>query len=195
MRNCGTAAVLAMLLALAAPAAQAAPVDGKAAKKMLFGDGSAVELGQADFIDPAMAEALKQAAGSIPYYGAIAVSPGEPTSSNLMATMANYHSPQAAQKAALANCNARRTTGRDCVVIATIVPKRFSPQPLTLSVEATKAFGKEYRKLDAPKALAISPSTGTFGIDRGDGSRAISKCAAAGQGKGAGDCMIVISDQ
>lgn len=195
MRIFSAASLLALTLALAAPAAQAAPVDGKAAKKMLFGAGSAVELGQADFIDASIASAIKQAGAQIPYYGAIAVSPGEPTESNLMATMANFHSPQAAQQAALDNCNARRTTGKACIVIATILPKRFKPQALMLSVEATRAFDKEYRKLPAPKALAISPSAGVFGIDRGDGGRALSKCAAAARETGAEDCLVVIADE
>lgn len=184
---------LTLALALAAPLAHANPVDSGVAKKMLFGTGSDVQLGQADFMGPAVAKAIEQAAASIPYYGAIAVSPGEPTTSNLMATMANFHSPEAAQTAALENCNARRTVGQPCVVIATIVPKRFKPQPLTLSVEATRSFGKEYRRLDEPKAMAISPSTGVFGIDRGDGSRALANCAAAA--KGASDCQIVVFDQ
>ena len=195
MRINGLAAALAVSLAIAAPLAEADPVDSKTAKRMLFGTGSEAVIGQVDFIDSAVAKAIQQAAGQIPYYGAIAVSPGEPTSSNLMATMANFHSPEAAQQAALANCNARRTTGRPCVVIATVVPKKFKPQPLTLSVEATKVFGKEYRKLAAPKALAISPSTGVFAADRGDGGRAISRCNAAAQAKGSADCRVVIADQ
>ena len=69
------------------------------------------------------ASTIETAAARIPYYGAIAVSPGEPASSNLMATMANFHSPESAQQAAIANCNARRTSGKPCVVIATILPK------------------------------------------------------------------------
>lgn len=195
MRISGTVVALAATFVLAAPMAMANPVDSKTAKKMLFGKSSAVELGQADFLDASISKAIKQAAAKIPYYGAIAVSPGEPTASNLMATMANYHSPQAAQQAALANCNSRRTVGKPCVVIATIVPKKFKPQPLTLSVEATQLFGKEYRKMQSPKALAISPSTGVFGADRGDGGRAIGKCNAAAQGKGNADCRVVIFDQ
>ena len=186
---------VALIVSITALPAAAEPLDSKTAKKMLFGKGSTVELGQVDFIDKAVAKAIKQAAGQIPYYGAIAVSPGEPTASNLMATMANYHSPDAAQKAALDNCNSRRTTGKPCVVIATITPKKFKTQPLTLSAEATKVFGKEYRKLKAPKAMAISPSTGTFGADRGDGGRALSKCNAAAQAKGGADCQIIIIDR
>ena len=195
MRIFGLATVLAVGIALAAPVAEANPVDSKTAKKMLFGTSSDVQLGQADFIDSSIAKAIKQAGSQIPYYGAIAVSPGEPVESNLMATMANFHSPQAAQQAALANCNARRTTGMPCVVIATITPKRFRDQPLTLSVEATRVFGKEYRKMDEPKAMAISPSSGVFGADRGDGGRALAKCNAAAQAKGQADCRVVIFDQ
>ncbi len=195
MRIWEVATIFVLALTLAASAVQAAPVDGKTAGKLLFDTGSAVELEQAGFIDSSIATAIKQAAGNIPYYGAIAVSPGEPASSNLMATMANHHSPQAAQRAALDNCNARRTTGQACIVIATIVPKRFKTRSLTLSAEATRAFKMGYRKLSAPKALVISPSTGVYGIDRGDGGRAISKCAAAARAKGADDCVIVVTDE
>ncbi|WP_068116698.1 hypothetical protein [Tropicimonas marinistellae] len=187
---------LALLATLAAPLATAQAVDSKAAKRMLFSDkGGVAQVAQLDFVDDAVAKALKAAAGQIPYYGAIAVSPGEPTSSNLMATMANYHSVEAASAAALANCNARRTSGKACVVIATITPKRFKAQPLTLSVQATQAFNKEYRKLKAPKALAISDKAGVFGYDRGDGGRALAKCQAAAAERGASDCRIAIFDQ
>ncbi len=184
---------LALAMALTAPLALANPVDSSTAKKMLFSTrGGEAIMGKADFIDAGVAKALKQAASQIPYYGAIAVSPGEPTSSNLMSTMANFHSAEAAASAALANCNSRRTSGKPCVVITTIVPKKYKQQPLTLSAGATTLFNKEYRKLKAPKALAISPTTGNFGSDRGDGGRAISKCAAASNG--ASDCRVVIFD-
>lgn len=186
---------LALALACLASQALAAPVDGKTAKKMLFGTkGVDVEIAKVGFIDEAMVKALEQAAGQIPYYGAIAVSPGEPTSSNLMSVIGNLHSPEAASKAVLDNCNARRTTGGPCVVIAVVTPKKFAPQPLTLSVGATAAFDKEYRKLDAPKALAISKATGGYAMERGDGSRAIEQCKAAAASMGGSDCEIVIAD-
>ncbi|SDL96302.1 hypothetical protein [Aliiruegeria lutimaris] len=195
MRISAPVRILATALILAAPLAQAQTIDSRTAKKMLFGTSSDVTLGQADLIDSNVAKAIKQAGKQIPYYGAIAVSPGEPTSSNLMPTIGNLHSAESAQKAALDNCNARRTVGGPCVVIATITPKRYKAQPLTLSVGATQYFGKEYRKMDAPKAFAISPSTGAFGADRGDGGRALSKCAAAAKGNGGSDCRLVIADQ
>lgn len=189
---------LAMSLALSALPVSAQTVDTKDARKMLFGTSWTVELGEASFLDKSMQKVIEAQLRGTPgtgYYGAIAVSPGEPTSSNLMSTMANFHSPETAQQAALDNCNSRRTIGNPCIVIATIMPKRYKAQPLTLSAQATEAFNKEYRKLDAPKAMAISPSTGVFGIDRGDGGRAISKCNAAAQAKGAADCVIVVADQ
>lgn len=190
MRLIGT--VLA--LALAAGPAMAETLDSRAAKKMLFGKRSTAEVANAGFLDAGMTKAIQQAAAQIPYYGAIAVSPGEPTSSNLMATMANFHTPQSAEAAALANCNSRRTTGQPCVVIATIVPKGYKPRQLTLSAAATDAFGKEYRKLKSPKAMAVSMASGVYGIDRGDGGRALSKCQAAASAKGASDCQVVIAD-
>ncbi|WP_116130846.1 hypothetical protein [Tropicimonas sp. IMCC34043] len=186
---------LALALACLAPHAIAQPLDSKAARKMLFGTrGVDVQISDVGFIDAGMVKALEQAAGQIPYYGAIAVSPGEPTSSNLMSVIGNLHSPESAAKAVLDNCNARRTTGGPCVVIAVVTPRKYSPQPLTLSVGATGAFEKEYRKMKAPKAMAISRSTGGYAMDRGDGGRAVSQCEAAAAAMGGKDCEVVIAD-
>lgn len=186
---------LVFAAALVAPQASADAVDSKAAKKMLFSDrGAEAQIADVAFIDSAAAKALRAAANQIPYYGAIAVSPGEPASSNLMVTMANFHSAEAASEAALANCNASRTSGGACVVIAVITPKRYAPRPLTLSVEATKTFNGAYRKMQSPKGMAISDSAGVFGFDRGDGARAISRCEAAAAERGRSDCRLVISD-
>ncbi|MFV0359014.1 5-aminolevulic acid synthase [Tropicimonas sp.] len=188
---------LAIALALLTPAiALAQPVESRAAKKMLFSErGAEVVVADVDFLDDSAKTALKQAAGQIPYYGAIAVSPGEPTSANLMSTMANFHTSEAASAAALANCNARRTSGGPCVVIATVLPKRYRPEALTMSLQATQAFNKQYRKMKEPKGMAISPTVGAYGYDRGDGGRAISICNAAAAREGASDCRLVVADQ
>ncbi|MFD0980847.1 5-aminolevulic acid synthase [Tropicimonas aquimaris] len=188
---------LAIAATLAATAATAQTVDSRAAKGMLFSEkGAEAQVAEnLDFVDAAVAKALKAVASQIPYYGAISVSPGEPTSSNLMSTMANFHSIEAATQAALDNCNARRTTGKPCVIVAAITPKRYKAQPLTLSVEATKAFNGDYRKLSSPKAMAISDKAGVFGYDRGDGGRAMSRCQAAAAERKASDCRLVIIDK
>ncbi|MDV7142894.1 5-aminolevulic acid synthase [Tropicimonas sp. TH_r6] len=189
------APILAGALALSASTALAQTVDSKSAKKMLFGKGSTAQVVELDWLDKNLQKVLKQGAAMMPYYGAIAVSPMEPQSSNLVANVSNYHSAQDAQKAALAICNARRTTGEPCVILATVLPKRYKSRQLTLSAEATQAFDKKYRKLKAPKAMAVSPSTGFFGMDRGDGGRALSACNAQAKAKGNADCRIVIADQ
>lgn len=187
---------LAFVATLAATASHAQTLDSRTAKGLLFSDkGAEAQVAELDFVDDAVSKALRAVASQIPYYGAIAVSPGEPTSSNLMSTMANYHSVEAASQAALENCNARRTTGKPCVIVAAITPKRYKPQPLTLSVEATKAFNGDYRKLSAPKAMAISDKAGVFGFDRGDGGRALARCEAAAAERKASDCRLVIFDQ
>jgi hypothetical protein len=196
MRIAAMIAAAALALGAAAPQASAQPVDGKTAKRMLFSTrGAEAQLANVDFMDDAVAKALRAVANQIPYYGAIAVSPGEPASSNLMSTMANYHSVDAASAAALANCNSRRTSGKPCVVIAVITPKKYKPQPLTMSVQATQAFNGNYRKMKAPKGMAISEKAGVFGFDRGDGGRALARCSAAAAERGASDCRLVISDQ
>lgn len=187
---------LALALAVAAPMAAAQTVDSRAAKKMLFSErGGNVQVADVDFLPGDATKALEKAAAQIPYYGAIAVSPGEPTASNLMAAMGNHHSVDAASSAALANCNARRTSGKPCVVIAVITPKKYKARPLTMSAEATRVFKKEYSRLKKPRGMAISPATGVFGIDRGDGGRALSRCNTAAKALGATDCRLVIADQ
>ncbi len=192
------APLLAGALALTSSMALAQVVDSKAAKKMLFGKASTAQMADVEWTDAdagaGVSKAIKGIASQIPYYGAIALSPGEPTSSMLMPTISNMHSVEAATKAALAECNARRTVGEACIIVATIVPKKYKPRSLTLSAEATQAFGKQYRKLKAPKAMAASPTTGIFGIDRGDGGRALSACNAKAGAKGSADCRIVIAD-
>lgn len=197
MRFTGLAAALAAILTFAPAAGGAQTIDSRTAGRMLFGTGWEVELGQADFIEKSMAKAIESQLRGQPgvgYYGAIAVSPGEPVSSNLNSIVANFHSPETAQAAALKDCNARRTSGGPCVVVASIVPKRYKPRDFTLSAAATQAFSKTYKKLDSPKGMAVSPATGAYGMDRGDGGRALAKCAAAAQAQGASDCRLVIFD-
>ena len=181
------------LLALGGGAVAQQAVSSAEARKMLFREGGrSVSVAEVEFLGAAERRALEQYGEQFDYYGAMAVSPGDPASSGSAVALANYHSPEAAEAAALAGCEARRQTGDPCVIIATIGPRRFEPRALTLSVQATAAFNDEYRKLDAPKAFAVSPSTGAWAFARGDGARALDQCAA--KAGGAGDCRIVIED-
>jgi hypothetical protein len=158
--------------------------------------GVSVVVSDLSFVTPQVARALEQYAAELPYYAAIAVSPGEPASSQVSPGAVNFHAPEDAQRAALAACNAARTTGAPCVIVAQTVPRRYEAGRPTLSVQATEALRGAFRQMDSPKALAISSSTGQFAFARGDGARALAQCNAAAAGAGgARDCRIVVADR
>lgn len=180
---CGTAAV-------------SEPVDSKTAKSMLFAErGRMVEPGEADFLTPEVVDALSKQLREFDYYAAVAVSPGEPVASGLQVLMANFHTPESAEAAALEECNAQRTSGKACIIVARVLPKKYESSDLTLSVEATRALRKEFRKLKPPRAFAISETTGHYAMDRGDGGRAIAACNSQASEKGVTDCKLVVFDE
>lgn len=187
----GLGIVLATLPGMAA----AQVVDTKSARKQVFSErGRSVTVADLSFLTPDVRKATEQYAAGFDYYGAMAVSPGDPADTGSAVAVQNYHSVASAQAAALKGCEARRTTGKPCVIVATTAPRGYKPRSFTLSVEATTALKKDYRKLKAPKAFAVSPSTGAFGFARGDGGRAIAQCNTGAARKGASDCQVAIQD-
>ncbi|MBM7067501.1 5-aminolevulic acid synthase [Actibacterium sp. 188UL27-1] len=179
-----------------ATVAQGESVTTKVARGQLFSPkGSSVEVFPTDFLGEAEAKAVKGYAAQFEYYAAFAVSPGDPADSGSAVGLANFHSEAAARTAALGACNARRQTGRPCIVVAVTRPKGWKPRNIQLSAEATAAFRKEYRKARAPKAMAISPSSGAWAIGRGDGSRALATCNDRAAKRGRQDCQIAIADR
>ena len=177
--------------------AAAAQVDSKTARNQLFSErGASVQINTAlPWLTADVAKATEAYAAQFPYYAAMAVSPGDPPTTGSAVAEANHHSVEAAQRAALAACNARRTTGQDCVIVATVVPRRYRARAFTLSTSATDTMKSRYRQLKAPKALAVSPSTGAYGYARGDGARALEVCNEQAQERGARDCQIAVMDR
>jgi len=189
---------LAMLGGLAAGAAMAEPMDGRSAKKMLYSPrGGQIEVLAQDFLTEADVKTLRTLAKvdgfkTLYYYGAIAASPRDGVLHESIHAAIDHHSVEAAGKQAVAGCNAKRTGGAKCVVVALIRPKKWTEdRPLQLSATATEAFRKVYSRGRGPKAMAISPGTGKYGIGKGDGAvdAALSACS-----KDADDCEIVIQD-
>ncbi len=130
---------------------------------------------------------------SLEGFGAVAISPDEGLLVEWISGVSQHHSLDAARTAAIAYCNGKKKpNSADCQVIVEIAPKGGKSVSLTLSAAAISAVRGAYRKLDTPRAFAISPSTGDFGMDRGDGARAIENCASAGNK--ANDCVVVIAD-
>lgn len=190
------ATVLAMGVTAAFGAADV--LDGKSAKKMLFSHKGSefVIIPQAFLTDKDMAT-LTNMAGmrefkSVLYYGAVAASPKDGVLSKATVATSKHHSPEAAELAAINECNGLRTGGSKCLVVAHILPKKYTAQPFQLSASATAAFKKTYLRGKGPKALAISPTLGSYAVSKGDGAAdaAIAACAA----DGAKDCQVVVQD-
>lgn len=202
MRN----VIFTLVLALAAPTAQAAlaaPLHGRAAAKALYApQGAEVRVLKVKGMTAKDARILKQVGAMQKYYGAIAFSPGDGLVNAATVAAANFHSLAAAERSALKACDARRSAKAPCVVAALIEPQGYRPGgALTLSSEATEIFDQVYRKQQAPKAMAISRSTGQFGVAQGRGAerRALATCRAkvektAKAAETRADCAIVIAD-
>lgn len=186
------AALAAPLLAAAAAAAQT--VTGAEARAMLF-DPARVEVGVIGH--PALDEAgrtiLTQIAGQQRYYGAVAMAPDEGLMSEALVAAANFHDMPAARAAALAQCDARRSGGRACVVVMEIRPAGWTQRPVQLNTDATRAFEDTWRRAGGERALAISRSSGQWGIGTGAGATDAARAACAAMGP-ATDCAVVIRD-
>lgn len=146
------------------------------------------------FLDDKQQAIVTSLEANIPFYGALALTPSEGLFVEWLNAAGQHHSIEAARAAALAHCEANRKPASDpCVVVFEVSPRGAKPDaPLSLSAEATAALRKDYRKLKAPKAFAISKTKGTFGFAGGDGARALDACAKAGEG--ATDCEVVVAD-
>lgn len=130
--------------------------------------------------DIATLQALPEVA-QINYYGALAVDPAQGLQGDRARGAFNFHSPEAARAAALSGC------GAGCVIVAEIRPRDFADgRPFMLNQDASRAVAS--RALSrAGGTLAISPTTGAWGM--GDGAdAAVASCAAAG----GNDCRPVV---
>ncbi|WP_224823489.1 5-aminolevulic acid synthase [Cognatishimia sp. MH4019] len=188
-------AYLAGALALIAGAALAAPLTGKDARKALFKPGP-VEIVVLDlpFLSAEDKAVLGQIAQQQKYYGAIAFAPEDGLLSESLTGAFNFHDVTAARAAAIKGCKAQRTSDNACEVVAELRPKGWEGgRALSLSGDATEAFGSEYRKAKSPKAMAVSPSTGLFAVatDPAAPGTATSQCEVLAQ---AGDCTVVLSE-
>ena len=139
-------------------------------------------------IVPLMAKQLRQ---PVRYYAAIAYSPDDGLVHDSLQAAMNYHTPRAADRAAVIACNKLKSrTAQSCRVAARVVPKGYKPRPLTLSIDATAGFNATYRKVNPPKSFAISNKTGNWAMGKSDAA-ALRGCEKRGR---PGDCEIVIRD-
>ncbi len=156
--------------------------------------GTKVILADLGVSDKDLLSQLEAQARKFPYYGAFVTSPGDPAQNQSALGIGNFHSPEDAVRVALGLCEARRTSGAPCIVVAQTVPRSYKPGVLTLSAEATESLRGAFRRLDSPKAFAISAETGHYGFARGDGTRALADCNAGATKSGETDCRLVVVD-
>ncbi len=186
-----TTALLAAV-ALATPAL-AEPFSGKEARKLAFSPkGVDITITEGAGLSDQDLAILNQVLATQAYYGAVAMTPSEGILSEALVAAANYHDVDTARAVALTGCDARKREGSEpCIVVAELRPKKYEPRDLQLSAAATEGLRKEYKGFGA-KALAISASTGSWGVGKGDSAAAdaIAACTA----DGADDCAVVIAD-
>ena len=122
------------------------------------------------------------------YYGALAIAPDAGLANpNTTAAVGNYHDEEAARAAALAQCEAGREDGAECVVVLVVRPRGWEPgAAIQLSASASAVLRGDYRFADRPKVFAISPSTGAWGFGPTD--------EAANLDCGVADCRAIIAN-
>ena len=173
--------------------ASAEVLNGKAAKKALYsGAKLEVQVQRQPFLTEDQAKILGSVASQQPYYGAIAVSPDEGLMSEATIAAADYHTVEAATVAALAECDAARKGAAPCVIVATVRPKGWEPRAIQLSSDATAAFRKDYG--GAGEALAVSASTGTWAMAKGNNAAESAVAACMAKLKNVKDCSVIIAD-
>lgn len=177
----------AALALLTLPAtAQTVPDQAEAKRQIFDTRGATVAIVAHPFLsdaDVATLRALPDVA-QLKYYGAMAANPADGLQSERTRGAFNFHSIETARAAAVAGC------GAGCVVVAEIRPRGYQDgRALTLNQDASGAVdGRDFRRAGPDAALAISRSTGAWGL--GDGAQAaIATCAAAG----ARDCELAVS--
>jgi hypothetical protein len=182
-------------VAASAGAAWAQVPTGDAVQPLLFPEtGAVVEMLPQSFLSEEQAAILAQVGAAQPYYGAIAVSPDEGLMVEATVAAANHHSTGAAERAALAGCDAKREGATPCVIVALIRPQGWAERSFQLSSGATAGFVDSFLKIRRDRAFAVSPVTGLWGVGKGRNAadKAVADCAA--KGKGVTDCVVVVAD-
>lgn len=197
-------AILALtMFAIAAPALAQELPNLRQARRLIFAEQGAVQ-GEV-FPHPSLSEAdlaiLEQLVATQKYYAAVAIAPDLGLLSEATIAAANYHDEDNARTAALAACDAARLTaaglanaeedadlseaGADCVVVLVIRPEGWEPgRGLQLNTDASAALRGDYRRMGRPRVMAISDSTGNWGMGA-DAAAARATC-------GATDCRAVV---
>lgn len=202
----GTLALIAGLVA--GGIAQAAPLDGRGARDLLFSPKGLVfqpiapqglapaELAKIEAQQDDWGKAIRMKAFELAgysYYGAAAAPVGVELKLEMLTVVHGLHSPAAAQQAALTQCATQNET--DCTLFGLFLPKKYKDQPFSLSANATAGYDDNFRKGQGPRYLAISPSTQAFAIVKGPGGGPLALETCNKNTAGAEDCEIAVADE
>lgn len=180
-------------------AAGAEPMSGAAAQGQLF-DTTGIGLQLAQRLSEKERATIKtlvplieqQTGTKAKFYGALAYAPDEGLISEALQGAFNFHSVEAADRAALAACSAaKRSTSGACALAARILPPGYKKRSISLSHDATRGFFEVYIPATGTKHFAASSSTGAWALAPSLNG-AMRACAQ--DTKGANDCSIVIKD-
>lgn len=132
------------------------------------------------------------------FFGAVAAHVPEDSQQLAIRVRAKLHSLEAAERAALSDCEEERTEGAsDCRLIGQIVPEEWDEDTPQLSHDVMYALDQGADKMDGPIFVARSRNTTAWAIWSGDDTRqsALDECNEAAIATGAEpDCDIVVDD-
>jgi hypothetical protein len=181
-----------LCLGLAAPAF-AEPLSAADVRKALPRDAAVtVEMIAHPKLPADQAKVLEMVATGQPHFGAVAFSPDDGLMSEATVAAVDFHSTEAASKAAVSDCDAKRKGRAGCAVVALIRPAGWQPGPIQMSASAAEAFRKDYGR-SGRRAMALSVASGKFGLGRGEGADDAA-LAACNQGNATADCVLAVSD-
>lgn len=128
------------------------------------------------------------------YYAAMALAPDHGLMHQATVLAANYHDVAAARVAALRECDSLREGGAPCLIVLEVRPAGWSARGVQLNADATVAFARDYLPARAPKAMALSPATGQWGLGQGAAAADDARAACAAAAAPADDCAVRIAD-
>ncbi|QBX35765.1 hypothetical protein E4191_14510 [Paracoccus liaowanqingii] len=132
------------------------------------------------------------------FFGAVAAHLPKDSRQLAIRLRAKLHSIEAAERAALDDCEAERTEGASaCRLIGQILPEEWTDDTPDLSHDVMYALSQSAGRLDGPIVVARSRDTASWAIWGGEDTRqsALDECNAAVRAAGAvPDCDIVVED-
>lgn len=132
------------------------------------------------------------------FFGAVAAHVPESSQQLVIRVRAKLHSLEAAERAALGDCDEERTSGASpCRIIGQIVPEEWDEETPKLSHDVMYALDQLAGDVDGPIFVARSRNTAAWAIWSGDDTRqpALDECNDVASATGAEpDCDIVVDD-